>query len=548
MRPLQAASHFLAMAAVARASYVDSLPSNAQELFSESMSWMDTFYDTEAGYLYDLSAQTALDHETRSSAWYALGLLARNEDDNVQQAEKIVNNIISGQFRNESQQWYGDYQKFPEEPAVGVSAYPSSIYNSWDPNWRGFVGTTFIMILEEFPALLSPETISAIESSLYLTAVGDTYRVGGVDSDNLYPSYSNPAIMRAFTSIYVGLSQNASNLTAAGETEAHEIIDLFSRANTLAEFNSGTYTGVSLFALTMWVKYLPEDHFMHQEGKVMIAETWRAVGQLWHAGLKNMAGPWDRAYGFDMRRYLSLLALWFWVVPEVGKEAAGLPRYPQVLSHSADYAWGPLFAVLADFHTALIPTEVLPKLTTFAGEHTFNSSAFSPPWDLVPRNISAWLADGISIGAESFEQTVVGGAVSNPSQFSPAAVQWDTGDGGIGFISWYATEPSLTATVSPYSLTLSYPRGNASSIFSLIVSPFKRQPTVSSWADLVGLRANIMTNFGVDGSSSSTYNVTYGGRNGGADEPINDFEFWNFTYVVPEGVEAPMLRLELELV
>lgn len=93
------------MAAVARASYVDSLPSNAQELFSESMSWMDTFYDTEAGYLYDLSAQTALDHETRSSAWYALGLLARNEDDDVQQAEKIVNNIISGQFRNESQQW-----------------------------------------------------------------------------------------------------------------------------------------------------------------------------------------------------------------------------------------------------------------------------------------------------------------------------------------------------------------------------------------------------------------------------------------------------------
>jgi hypothetical protein len=89
-----------------KASYVSSLPRYAQELFTESMTWMNTFYDHQAGYLYDLSAQTALDHETRSSSWYALGLLARNEDDDVEQAVKVVNNIISGQFRNESQQWY----------------------------------------------------------------------------------------------------------------------------------------------------------------------------------------------------------------------------------------------------------------------------------------------------------------------------------------------------------------------------------------------------------------------------------------------------------
>lgn len=31
---------------------------------------------------------------------------------------------------------YGDYQKFPEEPAVGSPAYAQSIYDSWDPNWR----------------------------------------------------------------------------------------------------------------------------------------------------------------------------------------------------------------------------------------------------------------------------------------------------------------------------------------------------------------------------------------------------------------------------
>ena len=200
------------------------------------------------------------------------------------------------------------------------------------------------MILEEFSSLLTSDTIKAIENSLYISSVGDSYRVGGVDGDNLYPSYSNPAIMRAFVSTYVGQQQNDTNMTQAGEHEAQEIIDLFERANTLSEFNSGTYTGVSLFALVLWVKYLPEEHFMHQKGQLMIEETWKAVGELWHPDLKNMAAPWDRAYGFDMKRYLSLLALWFWTI--IGKEPSGLVRYVSLsrtkfVSHHADHRHSP---------------------------------------------------------------------------------------------------------------------------------------------------------------------------------------------------------------
>jgi len=81
------------------------LPHNAQQLLNESMSWMDTFYDQAAGYLYDLSATTALRHETRSSAWYALGLLARNEQDDAQQAAQIITNVIDGQFKDLAEQW-----------------------------------------------------------------------------------------------------------------------------------------------------------------------------------------------------------------------------------------------------------------------------------------------------------------------------------------------------------------------------------------------------------------------------------------------------------
>lgn len=82
-----------------------SLSDNAQQLLSQSMNWMDIYYDNSAGYLYDVSGTAALRHETRSSAWYALGLLARNDGDDVRNAEIIIRNVIEGQYKNVSEQW-----------------------------------------------------------------------------------------------------------------------------------------------------------------------------------------------------------------------------------------------------------------------------------------------------------------------------------------------------------------------------------------------------------------------------------------------------------
>lgn len=78
--------------------------SYAANLLRESMNWLDMYYDYERGYLFSLDA-AALTHETRSSVWYAAGLLARNEPDDVEQAVRIVKNTIGAQFKNESLQW-----------------------------------------------------------------------------------------------------------------------------------------------------------------------------------------------------------------------------------------------------------------------------------------------------------------------------------------------------------------------------------------------------------------------------------------------------------
>jgi hypothetical protein len=215
-RAIQFASLLAIPAACApstHSSYVSSLPKNSQSLFTESMEWMDGFYDPAAGYLFDESSATALRHETRSSTWYAIGLLARNTGDDVKNALQIISNVIDKQYKDPKDQWfvllmfgfhnndeltrtrYGDYQKEPEEPTVGTAAYPEKIYNSWDPNWRGFIGTCFIVGLEEFGHLITPEVTALMEKSLFNATKGDEYRVGGVDTDNLYPAYTNPVCL-----------------------------------------------------------------------------------------------------------------------------------------------------------------------------------------------------------------------------------------------------------------------------------------------------------------------------------------------------------------
>lgn len=523
-------------------SFVSTLPAGAQDMFNMSMSWLDTLYDPEAYYLYDVSqgTQTSLSHETRASAWYAIGLLARNDGKDVENALQIIQNIIAGQFKDPKDQWYGDYQKYPEEPTVGTAYYPADIYDSWDPNWRGFIGTAFIQGLEDFSDLIPEDVQDLMLESLHNNTVGDSYRVGGVDDDNLYPAYSNPSIMRAFVSGWTGRKIGEANMTQAGEDYAAEIVELFNRANTLSEFNSGTYAGVSMYALSLWARYMPADSIMGKEGTRMLHDTWNSVTSLYHAGMKNSAGPWDRTYGYDMNRYLSILALHIWNL--VGREASPLIDKPYAMGHSGDYAYAPLIAIMAPFHNEVVPEDAVKQLTVFPGEHTVETSAFSPPYDVYPRNITTWLSDSITIGGSTFNETRIGGPALNPNTWSPAVVQWDAGN-QVGWLKWYSTEASLIADVSPGVLNLTYPYGNNTSVFSFMVSTFKGHYDLASWDDVQGVKVN------VTGNANLTYSLQFQGAYGGAGETVNDFEFWNFTYLMPEDFEGtPNLVLSFDVV
>lgn len=64
------------------------------------------------------------------------------------------------------------------------------------------------------------------------------------------------------------------------------------------------------------------------------------------------------------------------------------------------------------------------------------------------------------------------------------------------------------------SMNLTYPNGNSSSIFTMMMSPPRNRGTVSGWGDADGLNVHVKTFPKMD------MNITFAGWRGGAEDPI----------------------------
>ncbi|EJD39180.1 hypothetical protein AURDEDRAFT_71425 [Auricularia subglabra TFB-10046 SS5] len=516
------------------------LTGEAKTMMEDSVAWLDRWYDPEVGQLFEVNSNAAMDHETLSSAWYAVGLLARNGNDgqDVANAEHIIASIIRDQYKNEKDLWFGVYTRMPEEPLVGSDVYPARRYSSWDPNWYGFVGLSLITMYEDFGDLLSDATKASMLDSLRNASIGDSRRGGGVNGDNLYPAYSNPAIMRAIGTSWTGRKLGDAKITQDGEEYAQAVIDLFDMHGTLSEFNSATYTGISLWGLALWCRYGAEDSVIGKRGPDLLRGTFNTTAHLWHAGMRNLAGPWDRSYSLNMKTSLGILALV--LTPLIGREASSLRRYPETMSHARDWAWASLVAVSSDTYVGLVSDEVKHMFETFDGERTWTGKAFYPPYDLEPRNITTWLGETIMIGAESYRTASKNGPSNNNGQFHPAVAQWSYGKDDLGWFTLRSTEAHVTFNVSARRLEITYPKGTAASVFDFFVSTSLRKRNVASWADIQG------ASISVSGNINTTPTLGYAGRYGGAGgKPYYDYDYWHFTHAMPANFTGvPRMVLE----
>ncbi len=268
---------------------VDLAPA-AQDLLERSVAWMDRYWDTERGLLWDMGEVADPDgsahcpsHIVRESAWYALGLLMRDRTGDADRAVQALEAILPHQFDEPGKVYHGTFYRAPEE---SHPPEPAIEWKHYDPNWREFIITAIAVILSEYEESLPRPLIDKIDAAIRKAVEGALAR-------HLTARYTNIALMDAQMLVYAGDRLGEHPWIEAGEAMGREVHRLFKLHDAFEEYNSPTYYGTDVYALGLWQAYCPSPQ-LQQMGAEMEEVLWRDIARFYHAGLRNVAGPYDR--------------------------------------------------------------------------------------------------------------------------------------------------------------------------------------------------------------------------------------------------------------
>jgi hypothetical protein len=410
-----------------------SLNENARQVFEESMALDAKFWDEGCKLVrYPQSGPEGLqagDHMVRESSWYALGLLLRDEPGDRKRAADILDAVLKHQYVAPGTPWYGTYKRAPEEP----DPTPASImWHQFDPNWRVFIGSTFAMILIEYPDRISPELAQRMYTAI------DRSIEGEIAEKRLVPSYTNISLMYGFLWDFAAAHDKRADWQKQSREWNLSVYSLFKRYGTFFEYNSPTYSGADLYDLALWRSY-GSTAGMRTMGSEMEAGLWRDIASLYQPELRNISGPYDRAYGMDMESYVSVVGIW--LRSTLRAQRAPLPPISGATNHVGDIWLTPHVAILG----ARVPEDALAKITQFEGEHLVRRQISSD------RVATAWIGKDVIFGGEATNKTR---DVGPTSQFHPATIQWRTPSGEIGWVQ-LVQAPMIDATADERGLTIS---------------------------------------------------------------------------------------------
>lgn len=414
---------------------VDSLSPNSREIFLTSMSWGDRYYEPQAKLCRMppspefAAARFPTYLMVRESAWYALGLLLRDAPGDRERAAGILDVVLIAQYHDPGKAWDGTFRRTPSEPEPGTHAV---MWRAYDPNWREFIGTTFAIILNEYPDRVSPELQRRMTDAIVYAIAGE------MKQGRLALTYSNISLMYGFLWDFAARRGGKPEWTAQAEQWQKTVYGLYKQHDALFEYNSPTYSGVDVFALALWRDY-GFTPLMRRQGSEMEAGLWRATADLYNANLRNISGPYDRAYGMDMQSYVSVMGVWLRTVLDANH--APLTGFTPPVDHVADLWLTPPIVVL----DTRIPADAMAKFKAFPGPHQVHRPIADQ------RIATAWIGKDLIYGGEITGHTR---GVDAASQFHPVTVQWQSTGGKIGWIQLTRCPP-IDATASEHGIVIS---------------------------------------------------------------------------------------------
>ncbi|MBA2624431.1 MAG: hypothetical protein H0U89_02315 [Acidimicrobiia bacterium] len=458
-----------------------------EDLAEVTTAWLDEWWDAEAGLLWNPAGSFGelvpprTVHLVPQSAWGAIAFLVRDGKGDVDRAVRAFEALVALQYDEPGTPWHGTYARFAEAAAPTEGA---RVWVDYDPNWRQFLGTAFCVATSDFAGLLPASLAERLLASVDLAVAGEP-------EGRVSPSYSNIALMKAWVEVERGRVE-------AGEDLARKVVERFDRSGAFEEHGSPTYYGIDLYALALW-RSRSASALLRAAGERVEGALWEDVARTYHAGLHNLAGPYTRAYGMDLRSYVSVLGLCVWA--GLGRQAAPVPDPDGGPEHAHDLSIGPVVA-----HVGVrIPETAVADLLAFRGERTVERVIAIEP----RRVATAWLGEVAMVGAESSTHDWRGW-----EQYHPATVHWRAGDDEVGWARLRHAGP-VDATAGPWSLVADC-GGDAVTTFSVRAPGIGAGSLGAGRWTLPGLDVEVRTSTPLDSVAvdGDTATVTYaaGGR------------------------------------
>lgn len=413
---------------------------HARDLATTTLDWCDQWWDESRGLPWApdgheavLAGRTLEGNATREatgtaagppglhlvpqSAWYAAGLLLRDGPDDRDRAARILTELCDLQYDRAGTDWHGTFAMFAESPTPPERS--PVMWEDYDPNWRQFLGTAFLVILAGWEDRLDTQLVARLDRALHLAVAGEPpHRVP--------PSYANIALMQAWLEVGAGHRLGEADWVRRGERNAEAVTAHFRRHGCFEEYNSPTYYGVDLWALAGW-RAVAASETLGAAGLEIENALWSDIGRWWHAGLGNLCPPHTRAYGMDLHAYVGKLSLWLWAA--AGRDQGPLPTLQPSARHGHDLFAGAVTAVLATAAPHPGAAAVATAPPPVAGCSVDQVLSRATDGALSPdRRATGWLDGTAMLGAESCSVDL-----SWWDQYVGAAALWAT-PAGVGWL------------------------------------------------------------------------------------------------------------------
>ncbi|NMO94718.1 hypothetical protein [Paenibacillus lemnae] len=427
-------------------------------LIEQSLVHLDAHYDHEISLIRQSAEHEPLRHSTRSSAHYALGLLIRNQEGDLQRAIDILHEVLKLQLDAEDEIFDGTFLTSPQGKQPPKGNYPwktlgaghsyfldtslekiademlfraraertltredeqavkrsfwdavhtvlPPVWKSYDPNWREFISSCFAVILEHFEADLPTELVRKMDHAMLKAVQGSIDR----RLSDAVPMNTNIELMHIFIADYFGHRYGTSEWKAHGDREAERFLAGYREFGTFAEFNSTTYYGVDLTVLGM-IRSWSRSAKVVDMGREVEQGLWENIAAFYNSNLENLAGPFSRAYAMEMTEHSSMGVFLYLALGEPYRHLADLNCES---SHDALIA-------LAGVN---VPQHLIQAFTSHQGDRMVVRQFR----ELIERNhpaansylctASAWIEEKLMIGGLS-------GSRNTSGQLHPATIHW----------------------------------------------------------------------------------------------------------------------------